>query len=77
MKHIENYPWSSHQGYLSDAKKWDWLHKDSVLLMFSDNRRLSIKRCKEFVSRDSPDEINAVLGKKNLPSMLGSNGFLE
>jgi hypothetical protein len=45
--------------------------------MFSDNRRLSIKRCKEFVSRDSPDEINAVLGKKNLPSMLGSNGFLE
>ncbi len=24
----EKYPWSSHPGYLSDAKKWKWLHKD-------------------------------------------------
>ncbi len=77
VKHLDKYPWSSHNGYLSDAKKWDWLYKDFVLSMFSDNKRLGIKRYKEFVSGGSPDEINTILGKKNLPSTLGSDGFLE
>ena len=27
----EAYAWSSHQGYLSKAKKWDWLYRDAVL----------------------------------------------
>ena len=62
---------------MSDAKKWNWLYKDFVLSMFADNRRLSIKRYRAFVSVDSPDEINTILGKKNLPSTLGSDVFLE
>jgi len=77
VNHIEKYSWSSHQGYLSDAMKWDWLYKDFVLSMFSDNRRLGIKRYKEFVSKKSPDEINTILGKKKLPNTLGSEGFLD
>ncbi len=77
VKHIEKYPWSSHHGYLSDAKKWDWLNKDLVLSMFSDNRRLSIKRYKEFVSKKSSEEINEILGKKKFPSTLGSDGFID
>jgi REP element-mobilizing transposase RayT len=24
---MDSYPWSSHQGYISVAKKWGWLHK--------------------------------------------------
>ena len=43
VKHIEKYPWSSHHGYLSDAKKWDWLNKDLVLSMFSDNLNIPHK----------------------------------
>ncbi len=35
---LDSYTWSSHKGYLSDAKKWSWLHKDYVLKMFSENR---------------------------------------
>jgi hypothetical protein len=77
MKHIEKYPWSSHQGYLSDAKKYDWLYKDLVLSMFSNNRRIGIKRYKEFVSKKTPGEINTILGRKKLPSTLGSNEFIE
>ena len=77
VKQLGKYSWSSHQGYLSDAKKWDWLYKDFVLSMFSNDRRLGIKRYKEFVSKKSPDEINRILGKKNLPSALGSDGFMD
>ena len=76
-KNLEKYPWSSHQGYLSDAKKWRWLYKDFVLSMFSDDKRLSRKRYREFVSRESAEEINVILGKKKLPSILGSEGFIE
>lgn len=77
VKHLEKYPWSTHQGYLSDAKKWDWLYKDFVLSMFSDDKRLSRKRYKEFVSGESAQEINMILGKKKLPSMLGRDEFIE
>ena len=45
--------------------------------MFSENRRLAIKRYKEFVYSDSPDEINEILGRKKLPSTLGSERFIE
>ena len=27
-KRLDGYPWSSHKGYLSRAKRWEWLHKD-------------------------------------------------
>ncbi|MBU1687677.1 MAG: transposase, partial [Proteobacteria bacterium] len=31
VKALGDYRWSSHQGYLSPAKKWSWLHKDGLL----------------------------------------------
>ena len=77
VKRMEKYPWSSHHGYLSDSKKWDWLHKDFLLSMFSDNRREAVKRYKEFVDSDSPDEINEILGRKKWPATLGSERFIE
>ena len=32
---LNKYTWSSHKGYLSAAKKWDWLHRDFILSLFS------------------------------------------
>jgi putative transposase len=77
VKNLEKYPWSTHQGYLSDAKKWGWIYKDFVLSMFSDDKTISRTRYREFVSRESPEEINVILGKKKLPSVLGNEGFME
>jgi len=74
---MDRYPWSSHQGYLSDAKKWGWLYKDLVLSLFSDDKSLRRKRYREFVSSKSAEEISVILGKKKLPAMLGSKGFIE
>ena len=34
-KSVDDYPWTSHNGYISDAKKWEWLHKRFLLGMFS------------------------------------------
>ena len=58
MDRLDSYTWSSHKGYLSDAKKWSWLHKDYVLKMFSENRVESRKRYRKFIVLETPEEIN-------------------
>jgi hypothetical protein len=45
--------------------------------MFSDDKSLSRKRYKEFVSGNSSEEINVSLGKKKLPSILGGDEFIQ
>jgi REP element-mobilizing transposase RayT len=74
---MDKYPWGSHQGYLSDAKKWRWLYKDFILSLFSDEKAVSRKMYKGFVSKGTPEEINQIFGRKNLPSALGRKDFLD
>ena len=74
---LDNYVWSSHKGYLSDAKKWNWLYKDFVLTFFSNDSAERRKRYKAFVSKKSPEEVNQILGRKKLPSVLGSEKFVD
>ncbi len=35
VKSLDDYPWSSHKGYLSQAKKWSWLQKEVLLRQFT------------------------------------------
>ena len=77
VKVIDKYPWSSHPGYLSDAKKWNWLYKDFILSLFSNEKAVSRKIYKDFISKEIPEEINRIFGRKNLPSALGSKNFLN
>ena len=74
---LTNYTWSSHKGYLSGAKKWDWLHKNYILSLFSKNRAESIRRYKQFVSKETPEEINQIFGRRNLPTIVGKKGFVD
>ncbi len=74
---LDSYNWSSHKGYLSFANKWDWLHKNYVLNIFSGNKTESRKRYKEFVQKQTPEQINQILGRRKWPSVLGSAGFVD
>ena len=74
---LNKYKWSSHKGYLSNAKKWDWLHKDFILSLFSENKSESIRIYKQFVSRETPEEINQLFDRMTLPSVLGSAKFVD
>jgi len=77
VKDLSEYTWSSHNGYLSGAKKWDWLHKNYILSLFSKNKAKSIRRYKEFVSKETLEEINQILGRKNLPTVIGRKSFVN
>ncbi len=77
VEKLNKYTWSSHKGYLSAAKKWDWLHKKFILSLFSKTRAESIRRYSRFVSKEIPEEINQILSKKKLPTAIGSKHFVD
>jgi len=73
----DQYHWSSHKGYISNAKKWDWLYSRFVLNMLTPHKNQQIRKYKQFMTEDISEEINQVFDKKYLPSMLGSEKFIQ
>ena len=76
-KKLSDYQWSSHKGYLSNAKKWNWLYKSFILSLFDRKRREGIITYKRFMSMESPEEINRIFSQSKFPSVLGSESFVE
>ena len=76
-KKLNDFAWSSHQGYISKAKKWEWLHKDFLLSMLSSKKSRCRSAYIDFVSQGEPEEIERFYSLKNLPSVLGSDSFKE
>lgn len=77
IKRLEDFPWSSHPGYLSKAAKWNWLSKELPLAMFSRKKGSARAAYADFVSRDDVEEIERFYRLKNLPSLLGGKEFKE
>ena len=74
---LTHYEWSSHKGYLSVSKKWDWLYKDLIYRVLSQNKEEWVKRYRQFVSIKDDDEATHVLEGKRWPSVWGPPGFLD
>jgi len=74
---LEAYKWSSHNGYVSSAKKWNWLHKDFILSMLTKDKRHQKRVYRQFITKEDSEEISLVFERKNLPSVLGSEMFID
>ena len=77
VDNLQKHNWSSHKGYLSNAKRWDWLYKRFALSLFSKDHAESIRLYKQFVTKEVPDEINMILGRGKLPPVLGTKKFID
>ena len=77
VKSLNDFKWSSHRGYTSRAKKWDWLYKDFLLSIFSEKSRPAKKAYTEFALQTAPEKIAKFYSKKNLASFLGDDDFKE
>ncbi len=77
VNRLHDFVWSSHHGYISKAKKWNWLFKDFLLLMLSDRKSKIKSAYIDFVSQVEPAGIERFYSLKNLPSTLGSDSFKE
>ena len=76
-ENLERYPWCSHKGYISTARKWDWLHKKYVLQRFSRIKSEQLLRYRAFVAKEAGDELESIIEGKKLPSILGSEKFIR
>ncbi len=74
---LNDYLWSSHLGYHSLAKRWDWLHRDFLLGMLSPDTRHRRSKYLDFVTQDEPEEITSFYAMKKLPSLMGGGTFSE
>jgi REP element-mobilizing transposase RayT len=77
VKRLDQYVWSSHKGYLSKAKKWNWLYKDFVLQMLTKQISSQIQIYKQFMAQKQDEDLVRVLDGKHPPSMLGSEKFIS
>lgn len=73
---LDSYPWSSHRGYLSRAKTWDWLYKDYVLGMLAKGDADRLRLYREFVSMADSQALLEVFSRNKWPWVLGSEGFV-
>lgn len=74
---VDDYPWSSHKGYISSAEKWNWLYKDFLLNMFTPKKQKARRQYKEFVYCEDSDQITDFFSKKKLSSFFGSQDFID
>ncbi len=74
---FDRYPWSSHPGYVSNAKKWAWLNKDIIFSLISTTRRGSVKAYRKVMRESFSDEITRLFSMKKFPAILGKNNFIK
>jgi len=73
----EHYDWSSHKGYLSSAKKWDWLHKHFILSMLDKESQQKETRYRTFMGEDEDESFLRILSLKKMPSIIGERQFVD
>ncbi len=77
VNHLDRYGWSSHKGYISKAKKGDWLYKDFVLKMLTEHESSQIRVYKRFIVQQHNKDIVRVFECRSKPSMIGNKEFIS
>jgi REP element-mobilizing transposase RayT len=77
IKDIDLYEWSSHPDYMSEEKQSAWLHKDFVLTMLNTDTEKRLNAYQQFISQEDSEEISGIFDSKKLPSILGTEEFID
>jgi hypothetical protein len=74
---LDTCEWSSHKGYVSKSKKWDWLSKNLVFCVLTKDKRQQRMAFRQFIAKRNTEEIVDVFEGKRLPWLLGSDRFMD
>lgn len=74
---MDRYQWSSHKGYLSIARKWDWIYKSFVFRLLSKNKKNWIKKYRQLMSEEDDGDLAGIIEGKKWPSILGGKSFTD
>jgi putative transposase len=64
-KTLEQYPWTSHKGYISKAKNWNWLHKKHVLSKLTRTQNLQLEFYRAFAIKKAIKILRKFLKERN------------
>jgi putative transposase len=77
VRNAEQYEWSSYRGYLSKAKKWNWLHKKFILSMLTKDSKHQFQLYRSFMAEDEDKKFLDRMNLKRLPFVLGDSQFVN
>lgn len=80
VKTPEKYIWSSHKGYLSSAKKWNWLHKQFIFKILSTDEKRWIRAYKIFTGKEGENQsqqFSDIVEQKRWPVCFGPGEFIN
>jgi len=77
VSRLEDYAWSSHNGYLSKSSRWNWLNKEAFFQLLTQVKSKQLKEYREFISEEDSEETVGIFPKKNSPSVLGTERFVK
>jgi putative transposase len=77
VSRLDRYPCNSHKAYLSRSARWAWLHNELVFSMLCQAGEDSARAYRAFMAQDESDDLTAVLSRRNVPSLLGPEGFVS
>ena len=77
VERLEDYPLSSHKGYLSSSQNWHWIYKDFILGILSNKGRSSqLRAYKKFMEGEDRQEITQAFEEGGKwPVFLGDEDF--
>jgi len=76
VEDMPDYEWSSYKGYLSYAKKWNWLYRDYIFSMITPKKRGRLKPFIDFMRKEDSEEVTRLFSLKKLPSFFGPESFI-
>lgn len=77
VNNLKEFSWSSHKAYLSSAAKWDWLYKDFILSLLSNERGNRLQAYRLFMEMEDSGESCSIFEKKRWPVFLGDESFFN
>ncbi|HYA42030.1 MAG TPA: transposase [Syntrophobacteraceae bacterium] len=71
------YRWSSHLGYLSTAREWDWLYKGFFLSILSPRKRGQKAAYRRYIGEEDREEITQIFSGRKWPPILGDEDSIS
>ena len=73
----DRYRWSSDRCYRSGSAQWTWLDRSFILSMLGEARENQSRAYRQFMSEPDSEDFNSLFAQKRIPSILGSNEFID
>ena len=76
VKNVDEFKWSSHIGYLSNTRDWNWLYKGFILSIFSEDPSEAVQDYLKYILKKDDRDLIKILESKKWPAMWGDDEFV-